>query len=241
MLILYIWLKVINECSHTSRWRSDQGQSKNIYFLSNFIHTKFSFIHSNFMPNFTFFDTLFLCVWLQVINKVKATHQGLSKISTSLQILCSPCFLQAGGLHSTECVLVYIVHVKRHQCWILFLIAPLHWEGSYLLFNFLNKPSSCCSTNCVNIASWFTTFHLSLAVHRLLGSFDPKSKAYDKKDIFHALFGVFINETACERSIVNGFTGMMDLTTFTLKHNSIWSMDDLKRTGDMMNVSLYSL
>ena len=73
------------------------------------------------------------------------------------------------------------------------------------------------------------------------GSFDPKSKAYDKKDIFHALFGVFINETACERSIVNGFTGMMDLTTFTLEHNSIWSMDDLKRTGDMMNVRIYSL
>ena len=78
-------------------------------------------------------------------------------------------------------------------------------------------------------------------ISRVTGSFDPKSKAYDKKDIFHALFGVFINETACERSIVNGFTGMMDLTTFTLKHNSIWSMDDLKRTGDMMNVSLYSL
>ena len=119
------------------------------------------------------------------------------------------------------------------------LIAPLQWEGSYLLSNFLNKPSSCWATNCVNIASWFTTFHLSLTV-RLLGSFDPKSKAYDKKDIFHALFGVFINETACERSIVNGFTGMMDLTTFTIKHNSIWSMDDLKRTGDMMNVRIYS-
>ena len=58
------------------------------------------------MSNCTYFNTLFLCVWLQVINKVKFIHQGedqgQSKISTSLQILCSPYSLQAGGLHSTE-------------------------------------------------------------------------------------------------------------------------------------------
>ena len=63
------------------------------------------------MPNFTYFNILFLCVWLQVINKVKFIHQGEGHIkvkvkSPSLQILCSPYFLQAGGLHSTECVLV---------------------------------------------------------------------------------------------------------------------------------------
>ena len=34
-------------------------------------------------------------------------HRGQSKISTSLQILCSPCSLQAGGLHSTEMPLVF--------------------------------------------------------------------------------------------------------------------------------------
>ena len=33
---------------------------------------------------------------------VKVTHQGQSKISTSLQILSSLYSLQAGGLHSTE-------------------------------------------------------------------------------------------------------------------------------------------
>ena len=37
------------------------------------------------------------------------SHQGQSKISTSLQILCSPCSLQAGGLHSTEMLLVIII------------------------------------------------------------------------------------------------------------------------------------
>ena len=51
---------------------------------------------------------LILCMWLQVMNKVKFTYQGEGhikvkvKISTSLQILCSSYSLQVGGLHSTE-------------------------------------------------------------------------------------------------------------------------------------------
>ena len=67
------------------------------------------------MPNFTYFNTCdFICIWLQVINKVKFIHQGEGhikvkvKYSTSLQILCSPYFLQVGDLHSTECVLVEV-------------------------------------------------------------------------------------------------------------------------------------
>ena len=63
--------------------------------------------------SFTYFNFLILCMWLQDINTVKVTHegqgyihQGQSKISTSLQILCSPYSLQAGGLHSTEMLLV---------------------------------------------------------------------------------------------------------------------------------------
>ena len=44
--------------------------------------------------NFTYFNSLFLCMWLQVINKVKVTHQGKGhikikvKISSSLPTLC---------------------------------------------------------------------------------------------------------------------------------------------------------
>ena len=44
--------------------------------------------------NFTYFDMLILCIWLQVINEVKVTHQGEDhikvkvKISTSFPILC---------------------------------------------------------------------------------------------------------------------------------------------------------
>ena len=57
--------------------------------------------------NFTYFNLLIFCMWLQVINKVKVTQQGQGhvkvkvKISTSFQILCNPYSLQAGGLHST--------------------------------------------------------------------------------------------------------------------------------------------
>ena len=57
--------------------------------------------------NFTYFNMLILCMWLQVINTVKFMHQGEGhikvkvKISTSLQFLCSPYSQQAVGLHST--------------------------------------------------------------------------------------------------------------------------------------------
>ena len=44
--------------------------------------------------NFTYFNMLILCIWFQVINEVKVTHQGEGhiklkvKISTSFPILC---------------------------------------------------------------------------------------------------------------------------------------------------------
>ena len=46
------------------------------------------------IDNFTYFNLLVLCMWLQVINKVKVTHQGEGhikvkvKISSSLPTLC---------------------------------------------------------------------------------------------------------------------------------------------------------
>ena len=42
---------------------------------------------SNFMPNFTYFNTLFLCVWLQVINKGKFIHQGEGHIKVKEKYL----------------------------------------------------------------------------------------------------------------------------------------------------------
>ena len=47
--------------------------------------------------------------------KVKATHQGQSKISTSLQILCNLYSLQVGGLHSTEMLLVRIARTAQWE------------------------------------------------------------------------------------------------------------------------------
>ena len=46
------------------------------------------------IDNFTYFNLLVLCMWLQVINKVKVTHKGEGhikvkvKISSSLPTLC---------------------------------------------------------------------------------------------------------------------------------------------------------
>ena len=39
------------------------------------------------MPNFTYFNTLFLCVWLEVINKVKVIHQGEGHIKVKVKYL----------------------------------------------------------------------------------------------------------------------------------------------------------
>ena len=50
--------------------------------------------HMRKSDSFTYFNFLILCMWLQVINKVKVTHQGEDhikdkvKISSSLPTLC---------------------------------------------------------------------------------------------------------------------------------------------------------
>ena len=50
--------------------------------------------HMRKNDNFTYFNLLILCLWLQVINKVKVTNQGEGhikvkvKLSTSFPILC---------------------------------------------------------------------------------------------------------------------------------------------------------
>ena len=58
--------------------------------------------------NFTYFKFLILCMGLQVINKVKVTHQGEGPIKVKEKYLHPVQFYvvqycqQAGGLHSTE-------------------------------------------------------------------------------------------------------------------------------------------
>ena len=50
------------------------------------------------MPNFTYFNTLFLFVWLQVINKVKFIHQGEGHIKVKVKYLQSFKFYVAHAL-----------------------------------------------------------------------------------------------------------------------------------------------
>ena len=76
----------------------------------------------------------------------------------------------------------------------------------------------------------------SLHVH-ILGSFDPKSKKYSKKDMFLGIFGMMLYHNMTERNNVNGFMGFADLTDFQLKHQTWWNLDDMKRFSDIMNVS----
>ena len=78
-------------------------------------------------------DLPLLCMWLQVINKVKFIHQGeghikvKEKMSTSLQSLCNPYSLQAGALHSTE----------MHPCYVF---KPI--SSQILIHLYVNIPSS---------------------------------------------------------------------------------------------------
>ena len=61
--------------------------------------------------SFTYFNFLILCIWLQVINKVKVTHQGEGHIKVKVKYLHPFIFYAAhtlckrGGLHSTEMLL----------------------------------------------------------------------------------------------------------------------------------------
>ena len=41
-----------------------------------------------------------------------------------------------------------------------------------------------------------------------------------------------------ENITVNGFTGLADLTDFTLKHQTFWTLDDIKKSADFKNVCL---
>ena len=66
--------------------------------------------------SFTYFNLLIFCMWQKVINRSRS-HQGQSRISTFLQILCSPYSLQAGGLHSTEMLLFSNACDSLHICW----------------------------------------------------------------------------------------------------------------------------
>ena len=63
--------------------------------------------------SFTYLNLLIICMWLQVINKVKVTHQGKSHIKVKVKYLHPFKFyvahtLQVGGLHLTEMLLVTI-------------------------------------------------------------------------------------------------------------------------------------
>ena len=68
--------------------------------------------------SFTYFNFLILCMWLQVINKVKVTHQGEGhikvkvKISSSLPTLCK--ILLILTYLSSVCVYRSLIRSRSH-------------------------------------------------------------------------------------------------------------------------------
>ena len=59
---------------------------------------------------FTYFNLLFLCMWLQVINKVKVTHQGKGQIKVSFKERCP----YVGGLHLNQ-VCSCCIYIRFHK------------------------------------------------------------------------------------------------------------------------------
>ena len=68
------------------------------------------------------------------------------------------------------------------------------------------------------------------------GAFDPKSKKFNKNDIFAAIMGLLIYQSSCEQTAVNGVRAFADLTDFEMKHQAFWKVDDRKRFAEIMNV-----
>ena len=70
------------------------------------------------------------------------------------------------------------------------------------------------------------------------GAFDPKSKKYNKHDLFAAVFGLSIYQTTCERTAVNGIVAFLDLSDFQLRHQAFWKIEDIKNLVDLVNVRI---
>ena len=74
---------------------------------------------------FTYFNLVFLCIWLQVINKVKVTHQGQGQIMVIFKERCS----YAGGLHSNQ----------MHSCYTYFQQLKIRLLLIWTLFALISR------------------------------------------------------------------------------------------------------
>ncbi len=72
----------------------------------------------------------------------------------------------------------------------------------------------------------------------LVGAFEPKSPDYDKPAIMKAMIGLFLHNLSTEKVQVHGVAALGDLTDFQVKHQTYWTLDDLKRSAAMMNVCI---
>ena len=75
-----------------------------------------------FMQNFTYFNTLFLFMWLQVINKVKFIHQGEGHIKVKVKYLHSFKFYVA----YTFCKWVVCIRLNEFLFFFLYCLPPAY-------------------------------------------------------------------------------------------------------------------
>ncbi len=51
------------------------------------------------------------------------------------------------------------------------------------------------------------------------------------------MFGFMLHYPLTEKAVVNGMTGFADLTKFAMKHQTFWTLEDMKLFSALMNAS----
>ncbi len=67
---------------------------------------------------------------------------------------------------------------------------------------------------------------------------DTKSPDYDKPSIMKCFLGCMIHMLWDDNLQVNGTAVIGDLTGFNMQHQLYWTVEDLKRSAVLMNVSI---
>ena len=78
--------------------------------------------------NFTYFNTLILCVWLQVINKVKFIHQGEGHIKVKIK------YLHPFKFYAAHTVCQRVVCIRLNAFLFAILLPPKPMKSSICLF-----------------------------------------------------------------------------------------------------------
>ena len=88
----------------------------------------------------------------------------------------------------------------------------------------------------MGLVALYYRLHVLIFFH--LAALNPKSTKYDKKAVWGAFMGGIIARISDEALQVTGIRALGDLTSFTMAHQSFWSMEEMKKTSSIWNVSM---